>query len=117
MKASTSRLQAISEAEGEVTKRKVQIAAASKQAEKLGKDCTKTQKELDKANADLEGKQQEQQVSPGPCSPILCFQLQSHSCANFARVFKPRKAPTLLQCVCTQHHTQYNAFVYQQVAC
>jgi len=41
----------------------VQISAAGKQAEKLSKDCAKTQKELDKANADLEAKQQEQQVS------------------------------------------------------
>ena len=40
----------------------MQITAAGKQAEKLSKDCVKTQKELDKANADLEGKQQEQQV-------------------------------------------------------
>jgi len=55
-------LQAIADTEGEITKRKVQIAAAAKQTEKLSKDCVKTQKELDKANADLEGKQQEQQV-------------------------------------------------------
>ena len=55
-------LQAISDAEGEVTKRKVQIASAGKQAEKLGKECTKTQKELDKGNADMDDKQKEQQV-------------------------------------------------------
>ena len=55
-------LQAISDAEGEVTKRKVQIAAAGKQADKLGKECSKTQKELDKGNADMEDKQKEQQV-------------------------------------------------------
>ena len=57
-----SLLQAIAETEGEITKRRVQITAAGKQAEKLSKDCVKTQKELDKAKADLEGKQQEQQV-------------------------------------------------------
>ena len=57
-----SLLQAIAETEGEITKRRVQITAAAKQAEKLSKDCIKTQNELDKANADLEGKQQEQQV-------------------------------------------------------
>ena len=55
-------LQAIADTEGEITKRRVQITAAGKQAEKLSKDCVKTQKEMDKASADLEGKQQEQQV-------------------------------------------------------
>ena len=55
-------LQAISETEGEITKRKVQVTAAGKQGEKLSKDCAKMQKELDRANADMEGKQQEQQV-------------------------------------------------------
>ena len=52
----------IADTEGEITKRRVQITAAGKQAEKLSKDCVKTQKEMDKASADLEGKQQEQQV-------------------------------------------------------
>ncbi len=61
-KRALSFLQAIADTEGEITKRRVQITAAGKQAEKLGKDCIKTQKELDKANTDLEGKQQEQQV-------------------------------------------------------
>ena len=46
-----SLLQAIAETEGEITKRRVQITAAAKQAEKLSKDCIKTQNELDKANA------------------------------------------------------------------
>ena len=53
-------------------------------AEKLGKDCTKTQKELDKANADMESKQQEQQVSLSPCSPVQCLHLQSHSRSDHA---------------------------------
>jgi len=61
-KRALSFLQAIADTEGEITKGRVQITAAGKQAEKLSKDCIKTQKELDKANADLEGKQQEQQV-------------------------------------------------------
>lgn len=53
-----------------MTKRRVQISTASKQAEKLSKECGKTQKELDKATADLEAKQQEQQVSlPQPLPP------------------------------------------------
>lgn len=58
-----SSLQAISDTEGEVTKRQVQISTAGKQAEKLSKECSKTQKELDKATADLRAKQKEQEVS------------------------------------------------------
>ena len=55
--------QDISEAEGEVTKRQVQISSAAKQAEKLSKDCARTQKELDKATSDVEAKQREQEVT------------------------------------------------------
>lgn len=70
-------LQAISETEGEITKRKVQITAAGKQGEKLSKDCIKTQKEVDKGNADMEGMQQEQQVHWQTCcsghTNMTCF--------------------------------------------
>lgn len=56
-------LQAVSDTEGEITKRQVQISTAGKQAEKLSKECSKTQKELDKATGDLQAKQKEQEVS------------------------------------------------------
>lgn len=56
-------LQAISETEGEITKRQVQISSAGKQAEKLSKECGKTQKELDRASSDLQAKQKEQEVT------------------------------------------------------
>lgn len=60
-----------------MTKRQVQISSAGKQADKLSKDCAKTQKELDKANADLEAKQQEQEVGLQPhCSSFpTCYLL------------------------------------------
>ena len=54
----------MSDTEGEMTKRQVQISSAGKQADKLSKECGKTQKELDKATADLAAKQEEQQVRP-----------------------------------------------------
>lgn len=66
---STFLLQAISETEGEITKRQVQISSAGKQAEKLSKECSKTQKDLDKASADLQAKQKEQEVK-GPSSKL-----------------------------------------------
>ncbi|KAL0027544.1 hypothetical protein WJX77_009918 [Trebouxia sp. C0004] len=63
--------QEIADTEGEITKRKVQITAVGKQAEKLSKDCAKTQKELGQANADLEGKQQEQQEMDAAALKVL----------------------------------------------
>lgn len=55
--------QAISDTEGEITKRQVQISSAGKQAEKLSKECSKTQQELEKTSADLQAKQKEQEVT------------------------------------------------------
>lgn len=46
-----------------MTRRQVQINSAGKQGEKLTKECSKTQKELDKASADLQAKQKEQEVT------------------------------------------------------
>ena len=56
-------LQAVSDIEGDITRRQVQISSAGKQAEKLSKECSKTEKELDKASADLQAKQKEQEVT------------------------------------------------------
>ena len=56
-------MQAISDTEGEITRRQVQINSAGKQAEKLTKECSKTQQELDKTAADLQAKQKEQEVT------------------------------------------------------
>ena len=76
-------LQAISDTEGEITKRQVQISTAAKQAEKLSKECSKTQKELDKATADLQAKQKEQEVSTA-CQFVIrfssmLFELRAHT--------------------------------------
>ena len=70
-------LQTISDAEGEITKRQVQISSAGKQAEKLSKECCKTQKELDKATADLEAKQKEQEVGERQCTSSTSYQNSS----------------------------------------
>ena len=56
-------VQAVSDNEDEVTKHKVQISTATRQAEKLSKLVTKAQQEIDGAVQDLEGMQQGQQVS------------------------------------------------------
>ena len=52
----------MSDTENEVTKQKVQISTATKQAEKLSKLVIKSQQEIDGAVQDMEGMQQEQQV-------------------------------------------------------
>lgn len=56
-------VQAVSDNEDEVTKHKVQISTATKQAEKLSKLVIKAQQEIDGAVQDLEGMQQGQQVN------------------------------------------------------
>ena len=65
-------LQAVSKSETEVTTQKVQMTAATKQAEKLSKGLLKTQQEVDEAVQGMEAKQQEQQArsfaSLGPAS-------------------------------------------------
>lgn len=58
----TAALQDIAMSEAELTKRRVQVSAGGKQADKMTRDAAKTQSDLDKASADMQAKQQDFKV-------------------------------------------------------
>ena len=58
----SAHVQAISSAEGEATRKKVQAQASRKQSDKLRKDIDKTEKERGKAQAELERLDADNQV-------------------------------------------------------
>ena len=55
-------LQDIATSEAELTRRRVQVSAGGKQADKMTRDAAKTQSDLDKASADMQAKQQDFKV-------------------------------------------------------
>ena len=55
-------LQDIASSEAELTKRRVQVSAGGKQADKMTRDAAKTHSDLDKASADMQAKQQDFKV-------------------------------------------------------
>ena len=59
---STAALQDIASSEAELTKRRVQVSAGGKQADKMTRDAAKTQTDLDKASADMQAKQRDFKV-------------------------------------------------------
>ena len=55
-------LQDIASSEAELTKRRVQVSAGGKQADKMTRDAAKAQSDLEKASADMQAKQEDFKV-------------------------------------------------------